>query len=113
MPAACKRTLLKMQNVGGRPCAVVRTVWQPSLKDATADLLRTVKASGKVIPKGDIATVQAYRSESIEYIDPSLLYTLKSTETLARRLLRTSNGVRAEKRFIQTNTVSTETISAK
>lgn len=75
-------TLQKLDTVAGRPCAVVKMVTKPETKAANT-ALKSFMDGIEAFPAEMEAkySVLTYSTDATQYIDPTLLYLLKGTET--------------------------------
>lgn len=74
LPITNKTALQKTATIADRPCAVLKTVRSVDLKAAAKDFHDYIH-----LPQDIKCTINSYSDESTEYVDPTLLYSLKNS----------------------------------
>lgn len=93
-PVTTEYTFVRMANVAGRTCAMLKNVISPDLKVAEQDLAKILKEVELLPEEMDTkCSVLAYREEYIRYIDPTTFLTWKSTESITKKFKITLDGV--------------------
>lgn len=88
LPATVKTTFQKMDTIGGRPCAVLKSVGTIDLKAASHEMRAYIyKLVGQAPPpEADFKfAVTSYTDELTEYLDPTLMCALKEMETVVNK----------------------------
>ncbi|MHB0937889.1 MAG: hypothetical protein ACYDCO_22210 [Armatimonadota bacterium] len=104
VPVTTDYSFVRMYNVAGHPCAMLKNVMKPDLKTAARDLERMFTEL-ELLPEGLEAkySVQSYNEEYTQYIDPATFLTWKATESSTKQFTVTLEGV---------DVVTTETIES-
>lgn len=105
-PATTEYSFVRMYNVAGHPCAMLKNVIKPDLKTAAQDLAKMFKDL-ELLPEGMKAkfSVLSYNEEYLQYLDPVTFLTWKETESSAKKFKVTIEG----QDIITTDTVESTT----
>lgn len=103
-PVTTEYSFVRMYNVAGHPCAMLKNVIKPDLKTAGQDLEKLFKEMG-LLPEGIKAkfSVLSYNEEYTQYLDPTTFLSWKETESSTKKYKVTIEG---------TDIVTTDTIES-
>ena len=108
-PVTTDYAFIRMYNVGGHPCAMLKNTITPDLKTATRDLAKMFADLALLPEETDPKfTVESYTEEYIRYIDPATFITWKETESSTKRFTVTIDG----QEIVTTETVESTTTTA-
>jgi len=93
LPVTTDYSFIRMYNMAGHQCAMLKNVIEPDLQTAGQDLKQMFTDLG-ILPKGLDAkfSVQAFSEEHIQYLDPETFITWKETESMTKKYTVTLDG---------------------
>lgn|GEM_PF-2558108 len=93
VPVTTDYSFIRIYDIAGHRCAMLKNVIRPDLVEAARDLEKMFKEL-EIVPEGMEAmfSVQSYQEEHTQYIDPQTFISWKELETIEKKYTVTVEG---------------------